>query len=103
MTSSNSIMESELQRFIAIHKHKLFPNTPIEVRIELGAFCIYVAGEWRSNEPDIASLSTGLNETLELGLDYWPYPSLRDNPSWEHWSEVSTVSVHDLANVRRGG
>lgn len=90
----------QLINFLEKNKLKLFPNTPVEAKYELGSLCLYVAGEWRCNEPDIASLQLGLNEILKIGLEYWPYPSLRDNPDWPGWDDVSMASMVDLTNCR---
>lgn len=104
MITSNfeDTMQQQLAEFINSHESLLYPNTPIELRVEEGRsrmlfFALWCEGEWYH---DCCTLQLAEDLIAYLIKHYasdWLHRPTRVNPSWSGWQHVSMTRLFELA------
>lgn len=93
-------MHRQLAAFYARRANYLFPNTPIEVRIEEGRgsmlyFAVWEEGEWYHDCHTIRELDWVVKHLVKVSVG-WATPSGRMNPSWPKWSQVNIANMCEI-------
>jgi hypothetical protein len=93
-----SLLTSLLPRLLREEKDHLFPNSPIEVRVEMGKFAIYCEGEWIEDWETLEDARWQIDYTLHQNAEYWCCPACRICPDWVGWLKISPYCLVALEN-----
>jgi hypothetical protein len=94
-------MHSALNRFYEKWERYLFPNTPLEVRVEEGRnrmlfYAVWNEGQWYHDCNTIPELEFIVKHVAKMDMLYWTSPVLRINPDWPDWPRVNIFNLNVL-------
>lgn len=81
----------------------LYPNTPIEIKLEMNhhkfyVFSFYEEGVWVEEVEYADQLRRCLMDRIRQSIYYWAQPTIKMQPDWHGWDHISEYALTEIAN-----